>query len=108
MVLAGAVGGRQVVAAASEEARAVGVVPGQTPRQAEHCCPGAVVLTEDPLAYEATFRALLAALGIAALPASVCFGMLYNWFGPLAAFGSGAGLALLAAVMLLGVRRRSP
>jgi nucleotidyltransferase/DNA polymerase involved in DNA repair len=52
-----------VVEAASDEARALGVVPGQTPRQAEHCCPEAVVLLADRVAYEAAFAALLTALG---------------------------------------------
>jgi MFS family permease len=43
------------------------------------------------------------ALGIATLPASVLFGWLYDAFGThgaQAAFGTGAGLALLAAVLL--------
>lgn len=44
------------------------------------------------------------ALGVAALPANLIFGAIYWRFGPLAAFGLGAGLALGAAVMLLGVR----
>jgi MFS family permease len=44
------------------------------------------------------------AVGIATLPASLIFGTLYERHGPLAAFGWGAGLALLAAVLLLGVR----
>jgi hypothetical protein len=44
------------------------------------------------------------AIGVAALPSSLIFGFLYQRFGGLAAFGSGAGLALLAAVLLLGVR----
>ena len=39
-------------------------------------------------------------LGIATLPASLVFGVLYQTCGPLVAFGSGAGLALLAAILL--------
>jgi MFS family permease len=45
------------------------------------------------------------AVGIATLPASLLFGALYQLFGPLAAFGCGAGLALAAAVLMLGVGR---
>lgn len=44
------------------------------------------------------------AVGIAALPASLVFGVLYDLGGPLAAFGWGAGLALVAAILLQGVR----
>lgn len=44
------------------------------------------------------------AIGIAALPSSLIFGVLYESSGPLAAFGWGAGLALVAVVLLLGVR----
>ena len=40
------------------------------------------------------------AVGIATLPASLAFGALYQTCGPLAAFGSGAGLALVAAILL--------
>jgi MFS family permease len=39
-------------------------------------------------------------VGIATLPSSLLFGALYQSFGPLAAFGSGAGLALVAAILL--------
>ena len=39
-------------------------------------------------------------IGIAALPASLLFGWLYDRYGPLAAFGMGAGLALAAALLL--------
>jgi MFS family permease len=46
------------------------------------------------------------AIGIATLPASLLFGLLYQVSGPLAAFGSGAALALLAAVLLLAVREK--
>jgi len=43
------------------------------------------------------------AIGIATLPASLLFGALYQFFGPLAAFGGGAGLAFVAATLMLGV-----
>src|SRR5947209_1613297 len=42
-----------------------------------------------------------AAIGIAAFPASVLFGQLWNWRGPATAFGFGAVLALAAAALLL-------
>jgi MFS family permease len=42
-----------------------------------------------------------AALGVGALIASIAFGYLYQRFGPATAFGSGAALAGLAAVLLL-------
>ena len=48
-----------------------------------------------------------AAVGIGTFPASLLFGGLYESFGALAAFGTGAGLALLAGLMLLGVRPRT-
>jgi MFS family permease len=44
------------------------------------------------------------AIGIMLLPASLLFGWLYDAFGALAAFGTGAGLALVAAVLLVFVR----
>lgn len=44
------------------------------------------------------------AIGIAALPSSLIFGWLYQQLGPLVAFGWGAGLAIMAAALLLGVR----
>ncbi len=47
------------------------------------------------------------AVGIGTLPASVLFGWLYDHYGahgPLAAFGTGAGLALLATGVLMTVR----
>jgi len=43
------------------------------------------------------------AVGVGALPASVLFGVVWHVWGPLAAFGSGAGLALVAAIGLLGL-----
>ena len=45
-----------------------------------------------------------AALGIGALLASIAFGVLYERFGHATAFGMGAGLAAIAAVLLLLVR----
>lgn len=50
------------------------------------------------------------ALGIAALPSSLLFGWLYDRYGALGAFGFGAGLALLASLLLGFVRepRRLP
>lgn len=44
------------------------------------------------------------AIGIAALPSSLLFGLLYQQFGPLVAFGWGAGLAALAAFLLTQVQ----
>ncbi|MCI0681479.1 MAG: MFS transporter [Gemmataceae bacterium] len=44
------------------------------------------------------------AIGIATLPSSLLFGALYQYFGVWAAFGCGAGLALVAVVLLAGVR----
>ena len=46
------------------------------------------------------------AIGIATLPASLIFGALYQVYGALAAFGWGAALALLAVVLLVGVKQR--
>lgn len=43
------------------------------------------------------------AIGIATLPANLIFGALYQTYGPLAAFGWGASLALIAIVMMTGV-----
>lgn len=48
------------------------------------------------------------AIGIAALPSSLIFGFLYQQWGALVAFGWGAGLAFLAAVLLAGVRGQAP
>ncbi|MBP2689720.1 MAG: hypothetical protein H6Q83_1907, partial [Deltaproteobacteria bacterium] len=42
--------------------------------------------------------------GICALPASVLFGLLWNAYGAPAAFGVSAGLAVLAAALLLFLR----
>jgi MFS family permease len=52
----------------------------------------------------AAFGFYNAALGVGALLASVAFGMLYERFGHPTAFGTGASLAALAAVLLLAVR----
>jgi len=43
------------------------------------------------------------AVGLAALPASVLFGLLWEWFGAPIAFAAGAGAALVATILLLGV-----
>jgi MFS family permease len=48
------------------------------------------------------------AIGIATLPASLIFGALYQYVGVLAAFGWGAGLALVAVVLLAGVKAPAP
>ena len=45
-------------------------------------------------------------IGLAVLPASLVFGWLYDGYGPLAAFSTGAGLAIVAAVLLLSVGSR--
>ncbi len=47
------------------------------------------------------------AIGIATLPANLIFGELYQVYGGPVAFGFGAALALVSAVMLLGVRTRA-
>jgi MFS family permease len=50
------------------------------------------------------------AVGVGALPASLLFGALYQFSGPLAAFGTGAALAVVAAVLLIRLKgpSRSP
>lgn len=45
-------------------------------------------------------------IGIGALPASMIFGFMYEKLGPEVAFGTGAGLALVAAALLIGVQGR--
>lgn len=45
-----------------------------------------------------------AAVGIGTLPASLLFGWLYQTFGALTAFGTGAALAVVAGVLLLTVQ----
>jgi MFS family permease len=47
------------------------------------------------------------AIGISTLPASLLFGFLYDRWGALTAFGFGAGLALLAALILLTLPART-
>jgi predicted MFS family arabinose efflux permease len=42
-----------------------------------------------------------AALGVAALPASLIAGLLWDWYGPSAPFLFGAALAILAIIGLL-------
>lgn len=46
------------------------------------------------------------AIGIATLPASLIFGAIYQVYGALAAFGWGAALALVAVVLLVGVKEK--
>jgi MFS family permease len=45
------------------------------------------------------------AIGVAALPSSLIFGALYQAYGSLSAFGWGAAMSAIAALMLVGVRR---
>src|SRR5207245_3775174 len=49
-----------------------------------------------------------AAVGVAAFPASVLAGVLWQWFGPPAPFLVGGGLALLALALLILVLPRRP
>jgi MFS-type transporter involved in bile tolerance (Atg22 family) len=42
-------------------------------------------------------------VGLGAFPASLLFGMIWQKFGPAAAFGFGAGLAFLAGVLLMSL-----
>lgn len=46
------------------------------------------------------YGAYHAAIGVSALPASIIFGVLWQRFGAVTAFGFGAGLALIASVLL--------
>ncbi len=46
------------------------------------------------------------AIGVATLPSSLIFGALYQVYGALAAFGWGAGLALAAVAILVGVKEQ--
>jgi MFS family permease len=48
------------------------------------------------------------AIGFAALPASVLFGVIYTTLGPAAAFGTGAALAAIAVVILAAVHDPKP
>ncbi len=62
----------------------------------------ALVATYAPAADRGfAFGAYHSSIGIAALPASVLFGLLWQRFGPESAFLVGAGLALAAAVLLV-------
>jgi MFS family permease len=47
------------------------------------------------------------AIGVGTLPSSLIFGAIYQTYGALAAFGTGAGLAMLAAMLLTSVRKSS-
>jgi MFS family permease len=47
-------------------------------------------------------------VGIGALPASLLFGVVWQKIGTAAAFGMGAGLALLASLLLIGLGIRKP
>lgn len=47
-------------------------------------------------------------VGIGAFPASLIFGLVWEGFGASAAFGMGAGLALLSSVMLATLRETKP
>ena len=46
------------------------------------------------------------AIGIATLPSSLILGALYQVYGALVAFGWGAALALVAMILLMGVKDR--
>jgi MFS family permease len=59
----------------------------------------------DPAERGAAFGWYNFAIGIGALPASLLFGAIWQWAGAPAAFGFGAGLAALAAVLLWGLVR---
>jgi len=48
-----------------------------------------------------------AALGVGTLLASVVFGVLYERFGPATAFGTGAGFAVAATLLLLTLPLRA-
>ena len=52
------------------------------------------------------FGAFHAAIGLASLPASVLFGLLWTLAGPRAAFAAGAAVALASTVLLLAFRGR--
>ncbi|MFY0539221.1 hypothetical protein [Nannocystis pusilla] len=56
----------------------------------------------------AAFGLYHAAVGLAALPASLLFGVFWAALGPQVAFSIGAGLALAAALVLLAVVRPGP
>ena len=67
----------------------------------------ALIADLTPVATQGTaFGIYNAVLGVGALIASVMFGLLYERFSPAVAFGTGAGLAGVAAVLLLVTLRR--
>ncbi len=57
----------------------------------------------DPAERGAAFGWYNCAIGIGALPASIVFGFIWQSFSPIAAFGFGAALAFLAALLLLAL-----
>lgn len=60
----------------------------------------------EPVQRATAFGVFHAAIGLAALPASLVFGLFWTQLGPQAAFSIGAGLAALASLGLLLVRPR--
>jgi MFS family permease len=62
-------------------------------------------LVAEPLRGRA-FGAFHAAVGVAALPASLLFGILWKAAGPRVAFLAGAGLALVSMIALVAMRNR--
>ncbi len=62
-------------------------------------------LVAEPLRGRA-FGAFHAAVGVAALPASLLFGILWKTAGPRVAFLTGAGLALVSTIALVAMRNR--
>ena len=67
-----------------------------------------VVSLVPPQRRGAAFGLLNGAVGLAALPASVLFGVLWQRFGAATAFATGAGLALAASAILLAVKAPRP
>ena len=69
-------------------------------------CERALVADMVPQRLRATgFGWYHAVVGLGSLPASILFGVVWKAFGSEAAFAMGAGLALVGALMLTGVRR---
>lgn len=67
-----------------------------------HAAANALVADLVPKELRGTAYGLFnAAVGVAALPASVLAGLLWQWFGPPAPFVVGGGLALLAAILVM-------
>ena len=56
----------------------------------------------------AAFGVFHGVIGLAALPANLLFGILWERVSPLVAFTTAAGFALLGALVLLSVRPRAP